>query len=83
MTWAFVTRWWSWIWVQFHRAQHIYCAQWPITTLMYVPPDPEADERAAAGFAEGAEADLARMAVRAGRARVRAYACGGCRYGHD
>jgi hypothetical protein len=54
-----------------------------MAVIMEVPPDPAADERAVVGFAPGAEADLARMAARAGRARIRVYACGGCRYGHE
>jgi hypothetical protein len=50
--------------------------------IMEVPPDPAADERVIAGLPPGAETDLTLMASRAGRARIKAYACGGCRYGH-
>lgn len=80
---AFLRRWWSWIAITFHRAQSHYCSSMPMTVIMEVPADPAADARAVVGFAPGAEADLARMAARAGRARVKVYACGGCRYGSE
>lgn len=76
-------RWWSWACLQFHRAQSLYCSKFPITMIMEVPADAKADARAIAGHPEGAERDLRLMAARAGRSRIKAYACGGCRYGHD